>query len=86
MLDRPASARHAARHRERTRRWRRRQRDGTMAVLVEIDGSAVAALIAWHWLLQHEADDRNSIGCIIADARGRGEAGVSLSTPIIGIQ
>jgi hypothetical protein len=46
----------------RTRLWRKRQRNGQMMVLVEIDGEIIDALVGLQWLAEVEIGDKAKIG------------------------
>lgn len=56
---------HRAGRRERQRRYRRRQQDGKVAVVVEVDGTVVAMLVRTRWLDGGESADRGAIGLAV---------------------
>jgi hypothetical protein len=64
MLDRPTRDRRQAATR-RQRRYRRRQRDGSMPITIDVDGPIVAMLVATGWLREADAGDRAKIAAAV---------------------
>ena len=69
MLERPPS------RTARDRRYRQRQRDGVMTVMIEIDGAVVDMLARLRWLERRDVHERaeiaRAIAAMIADAARR---------------